>query len=115
MGDRIAAQCPNCGLTGEVPFAVAGKTIRCKRCNLSFVVPKLGRAPAPATTPTPGPAAARAGAPAPAAKPAPSILDDIPDEVPLAPISEEEQRWAEEREKAKLVAHQRAEAERERL
>ena len=42
MGDKITAQCPNCGLSGEVPFAVAGKTIRCKRCNLSFVVPKLG-------------------------------------------------------------------------
>ena len=60
MADTIAAGCPSCGKTFQVPQHLAGKTLRCKACQATFAVP-----PAPGAAPTPGAKPKSAGADAP--------------------------------------------------
>jgi len=61
----LAAVCPGCGLRANVPGGVAGKPLKCPRCQTRFTVPAPGGAAAPT----------QFEAPATMAEPAPTALE----------------------------------------
>ena len=50
----LVAICPGCGLRANVPGGVAGKALKCPRCQTRFTVPAPGAAPAPTQFEAPG-------------------------------------------------------------
>ena len=66
----IQMTCPHCEYEHSIPDQYAGRSIRCKRCNVQFVVPNRGKAPSAPQTPIP---------PTQAAAPARPITVDLED------------------------------------
>ena len=85
MSGNLAILCPKCGATGHVPDSFAGHLIHCKHCDEHFPVQRPASAPSP---------------------PLAMILDD---DIPLAPLSEDEERHARERYEARVLSKNRNE------
>ena len=73
--NRLAAVCPGCGLRANVPGGVAGKALKCPRCQTRFTVPMPGAAPA----------ATQLEAPATLAEPVVTALEGAPAAAPTRP------------------------------
>ena len=71
----LAALCPGCGLRANVPGGVAGKTLKCPRCQMRFTVPM----------PAAAPAATQFEAPATAAEPAATAVEGPGGPAPTRP------------------------------
>ena len=98
--------CPSCHKTGNAPARIAGRTVRCSQCGMSFLVPATAPAltvaepsrPAPAEGPAPtvaAPSLRRPGAPVPtlpeAAPPPPGA--PVPTVVEAAPPAGGPREW----------------------
>ncbi|HEU0105921.1 MAG TPA: protein kinase, partial [Vicinamibacteria bacterium] len=98
--------CPSCHKTGNAPARIAGRTVRCSQCGMSFLVPATAPAltvaepsrPAPAEGPAPtvaAPSLRQPGAPVPtlpeAAPPPPGA--PVPTVVEAAPSAAGPREW----------------------
>jgi len=84
MSATLSIRCPKCGKSGEVPEKFVGHLIHCKHCNQHFPVQPPAAAP-------------------------PSFPLNLDDDIPLAPLSEEEERHAKERYEARVLSKNRNE------
>lgn len=104
MNGDLTVTCPKCGHTGHVPPRFAGHLIHCKHCDQHFPVPPL------TTTSGAQPDIARApAAAAPALQPAPqaAAFAALDDDVPLAPLPEDEEKHCRERYEARVLNKKR--------
>ncbi len=65
-GPLLRVTCPSCGAGADAPARLAGRSVRCSRCQSSFRVPDSPPGPAPTLPEEVGPAATLPEAPAPA-------------------------------------------------
>ena len=79
----LAASCPGCGLRANVPGGIAGKTLKCPRCQTRFTVPMPGAAPA----------ATQLEAPATAAEPVATAVEGAPAPTRAAEAPKPETEW----------------------
>ncbi len=84
MSGLLTILCPKCGHSGHVPESFAGHLIHCKHCDQHFPVQQP-------------------------AEPARAFPLNLDEDIPLAPLSEDEERHAKERYEARVLSKNRSE------
>src|SRR5437660_562402 len=100
MSGDLHVTCPKCGYTGHVPLKFAGHLIHCKHCDQHFPVPELRTAPASAAPVAAAAVAAASGS---------ALGAALPDDIPLAPLSDDEEKHCRERYEARVLSKNRNE------